>query len=94
MLFILILQTFLVGTKYDLKDDESTLAKMKLESPKNPTPISKAEGEAMAKKIKAIRYFETSAKPPTFGISELFEAIIEGLNQQDEPTKCCQCSLL
>ena len=80
--FAIISQIFLVGTKYDLKDVEA-----------HTKHISKDEGERMAKKIKAVGYFETSSKPPPHGISELFEAIKKSANDPPKPPQPF-CSLL
>mmetsp|Transcript_6253 Transcript_6253/g.20408 ORF Transcript_6253/g.20408 Transcript_6253/m.20408 type:complete len:193 (-) Transcript_6253:98-676(-) len=49
----------LVGTKLDLREEAGTLEKLKAAGQK---PISTAQGEELAKKIKAIKYMECSAK--------------------------------
>ncbi len=49
----------LVGTKMDLRRDEGTLKKLR---DANQVPISYEQGLELARKIKAIRYMECSAK--------------------------------
>ena len=49
----------LVGTKMDLRRDENTLKKLR---DANQVPISPEQGLELAKKIKAIKYMECSAK--------------------------------
>lgn len=49
----------LVGTKLDLRSDPSTLEKLKASGQQ---PISTEQGQELAKKIKAVKYLECSAK--------------------------------
>jgi len=49
----------LVGTKIDLRKDESVIDKLKSSG---QTPVTTEMGEQLAKKIKAIKYLECSAK--------------------------------
>ena len=67
----------------DLKNDKA-----------HPKHISKDEGEKCAKKINAIGYFETSSKPPSIGISELFDAIKKAANEPFEPIGRRFCTFL
>jgi GTPase SAR1 family protein len=48
-----------VGTKLDLRDDQATLDKLGTQGHK---PISTAQGEELARKIKAVKFMECSAK--------------------------------
>lgn len=66
----------IAGTKVDLKNDQRTLQALQQ---KGVQPISKDQGEALAKRIGAEMYCETSAKTRE-GLKELFDnAIIIGL---------------
>ena len=49
----------LVGTKLDLRDDPATLEKMRASGQQSVTTM---RGEELAKKIKAVKYLECSAK--------------------------------
>jgi GTPase SAR1 family protein len=49
----------LIGTKLDLRVDE--VNNLRLKRLKNQKPVSMEEGTAMAKRIGAVSYFETSA---------------------------------
>jgi len=49
----------LVGTKIDLRSDSATVEKLKSAG---QAPVTPEQGDALAKKIKAIRYLECSAK--------------------------------
>mmetsp|Transcript_22509 Transcript_22509/g.25082 ORF Transcript_22509/g.25082 Transcript_22509/m.25082 type:complete len:194 (-) Transcript_22509:94-675(-) len=49
----------LVGTKLDLRNDPSTLEKLKVSG---SSPITTQKGEDLAKRIKAVKYLECSAK--------------------------------
>lgn len=49
----------LVGTKLDLRDDPNTLEKLRASGQQ---PVPTAKGEELAKKIKAVKYLECSAK--------------------------------
>jgi len=49
----------LVGTKTDLRKDESIVEKLKSSG---QNPVTTEQGESLAKKIKAIKYLECSAK--------------------------------
>jgi GTPase SAR1 family protein len=48
-----------VGTKLDLRSDAGTLEKLKNNS---QNPIQTDQGQDLAKKIKAVKYLECSAK--------------------------------
>ena len=53
-------------------------------------PISKKEGDALARKIKAYAYFETSAKE-NIGVTEALNAIFEAAEKVDEMRPTCIC---
>ncbi|KAJ3275811.1 GTP-binding protein Rho1, partial [Borealophlyctis nickersoniae] len=60
----------LVGCKLDLRDDPNVIAALAAMGQK---PVTEEEGKAMAKRIGATSYFETSAKLG-IGVSEVFNA--------------------
>ncbi|XP_057650963.1 ras-like GTP-binding protein Rho1 [Diorhabda carinulata] len=59
----------LVGNKLDLRNDPEVV---KYLNSANSHPVSQEEGEKMARKIKAIKYMECSAKH-IFGVKQIFE---------------------
>ncbi|RZC43252.1 Ras domain containing protein [Asbolus verrucosus] len=59
-----------LGTKDDLRSD---LSELELLQKKGYAPVTTAEAEAVAKKIKAVAYIECSAKTK-FNVSDVFEA--------------------
>jgi GTPase SAR1 family protein len=64
----------LVGTKIDLRNDPGTIEKLKSSG---QAPITTEQGESLAKKIKAHKYIECSAKT-----SENLKSVF------DEAVKC------
>ncbi|PRT55712.1 GTP-binding protein rho1 [Wickerhamiella sorbophila] len=60
----------LVGCKADLRDDENVQNALRRTS---QSPVTSAEGEAVAQKIGAIKYLECSARTGQ-GVREVFEA--------------------
>ena len=50
-------------------------------------PVSYGEGQALAQKIKACGYYETSAKTGE-GVTEAFQAAIDAVEKQTDP-ECC-----
>ena len=72
----------------DLVEDEATLTSMKEVFGPNATPISKEEGEEMARKINARGYFETSSKHPAKGVFEAFREIEIAANNPSEELSC------
>ncbi|CDR37595.1 CYFA0S01e12926g1_1 [Cyberlindnera fabianii] len=60
----------LVGCKVDLREDPSTLQRLKEEG---LSPVSSAEGQDVADKIGAIKYIECSAKK-NYNVDEVFKA--------------------
>ncbi|XP_049322958.1 rho-related GTP-binding protein RhoG-like [Astyanax mexicanus] len=72
----------LVGTQMDKREDPSTLKKLKEQ---NLTPITKQQGEALAREIGATKYLECSALKQV-GVREVFvEAVRAFLNTKPVP---------
>ena len=65
----------LVGTKLDLRDDSTAIAKLK---EKLQEPITAADGEELAKEIQAVKYFECSALTQT-GVRQVFDEAIRAV---------------
>ena len=80
----------LVATKCDLKEDETALEKVTKASGPDAKPVSKEEGEAMARKIRAYAYFETSAKE-NIGVTETLNLVLEVAELKDEKRPTCIC---
>ena len=53
-------------------------------------PISKEEGDALARQVKAYAYFETSAKE-NIGVTEALDAVFEAAEKVDEMRPTCIC---
>ena len=80
----------LVGTKCDLKEDKKALEELRKASGPEATPVSKEEGDALARQIKAYAYFETSAKE-NIGVTEALNAVLEAAEVEDEMRPTCIC---
>ena len=80
----------LIGTKCDLKEDNEALEKMRRAHGPEAKPISKEEGDALAKQIKSYAYFETSAKE-NIGVTEAMNAAKELVEKLDEKRPTCIC---
>ena len=65
----------LVGTKLDLRDDKSTVEKLK---DKKLSPISYPQGLSMAKEIGAVKYLECSALTQK-GLKTVFDEAIRAV---------------
>eukprot|EP00731_Ephydatia_muelleri_P022488 Em0015g71a len=63
----------LVGNKVDLRDDPRVLTELR---ELRQVPITKAQGDDMAKRINAIKYLECSAKNQK-GLKQVFETAAE-----------------
>ena len=73
----------LVGTKCDLKEDKKALEELRKASGPEATPVSKEEGDALARQIKAYAYFETSAKE-NIGVTESLHAVLKAAGENDQ----------
>ena len=80
----------LIGTKCDLKEDKEALEKMRRAYGPEARPISKKEGDALARKIKAYAYFETSAKE-NIGVMEALNAAKAVVEKVDLKRPTCIC---
>lgn len=80
----------LVGCKRDLRDDENTIRELAVMRQK---PVSEAEGEAMAERIKAWRYIECSAKTK-YNVREVFEIATKAALLSGKPGGKRHCTLL
>ena len=80
----------LIGTKCDLKEDKNALEEMRRLYGPEAKPISKEEGDALAKQIKAYAYFETSAKK-NIGVTKALNAVKELVEKLDEKMPTCIC---
>ncbi|XP_017273895.1 ras-related C3 botulinum toxin substrate 1 isoform X4 [Kryptolebias marmoratus] len=79
----------LVGTKLDLRNDELELKKLK-----NKSPITMAQGLAMAKEIGAAKYVECSALTQ-HGLKSVFdEAVRAAINPKPLKKKAKKCIIL
>lgn len=85
--------TILVGCKIDLRNDARTIEAL---SQLGQSPVSTAEGQAVAEKIKAINYLECSAKLNQ-GVREVFEAATRAAletKEKDSKKKKKKCLIL
>ena len=71
----------LVGTKLDMRSDPETVEELKK---KNIIPITTERGQQLAKKIKAQRYIECSAKMLT-NIKMVFDGAVQAVLTPKEP---------
>uniref|UniRef100_A0A6B2LKK2 Uncharacterized protein n=1 Tax=Arcella intermedia TaxID=1963864 RepID=A0A6B2LKK2_9EUKA len=69
----------LVGTKTDLRENAETLSSL---SKKGLHPIDTSQGQDLAHKIKAIKYFEISALKNPKGVKDLFHTAILSSSSQ------------
>jgi len=63
----------LVGTKIDLRDDPETIAKLREQGQQ---PLTVAQGEALAKEIKAVEYMECSSLTQK-GLKNVFDEALK-----------------
>ncbi|XP_072402200.1 ras-like GTP-binding protein Rho1 isoform X2 [Diabrotica undecimpunctata] len=80
----------LVANKLDLRTDPEAIKTL---GDKNLHPVSQEEGERMAKKIKAIKYMECSAKH-LFGIKPIFEEAARIALETKTKSKMKHCKFL
>ncbi|CAF1035422.1 unnamed protein product [Didymodactylos carnosus] len=82
----------LVGTQIDLRDDKPTVDK--LQNMYKQPPISKLQGEKMAKQINAVKYLEVSSKTQA-GLKAVFdEAIMTVLVPKKKKPRSHNCVVL
>uniref|UniRef100_A0A914IDF0 Uncharacterized protein n=1 Tax=Globodera rostochiensis TaxID=31243 RepID=A0A914IDF0_GLORO len=79
----------LVGTKIDLRDDPATLRSLQSEK---RSPVTKAQGQKVAARIKAYKYCECSALTQQ-GLSAVFEEAVRAVISP-KPKKKRKCSIL
>ena len=77
--------TILVGTKLDLRTDNETIEHLRL---RNMKPVTREQGEAMAKKIGAKLYHEVASITYT-GVDELFSNASELAVYHTETSPSC-----
>ena len=65
----------MLGTKVDLREDERALEELRAADGPGASPVSREEGEELARIIKANAYVETSSKTGQ-GVGEAFNAAI------------------
>ncbi|KHN74893.1 Ras-related C3 botulinum toxin substrate 1 [Toxocara canis] len=80
----------LIGTKLDLRDDPETLRVL---SSEGKQPITKSQGQKVAKRIKAARYLECSALTQQ-GLKAVFEEAVRAVLAPKPTNKKKNCSLL
>eukprot|EP01120_Amphizonella_sp_Union-15-10_P006390 TRINITY_DN2038_c0_g1_i3.p1 TRINITY_DN2038_c0_g1~~TRINITY_DN2038_c0_g1_i3.p1 ORF type:complete len:194 (-),score=33.17 TRINITY_DN2038_c0_g1_i3:50-631(-) len=80
----------LVGTKTDLRNDQGTIDKLKASG---SAPIVSAKGDELAKKIKASKYMECSAKTED-NLKTVFDEAIKTVLFQAGKKKRGGCTLL
>jgi len=75
----------LTGTKIDLRQDEELLAKLRAQGQE---PISTAQGVELAKRIKAYKYLECSAKTGQ-GLKLIFEEAVKAASSHKRRKRRC-----
>jgi len=75
----------LVGTKLDARNDQATIERLKNQGQK---PVSTEQGQELARKIKAVRYMECSAKTNE-GLKAVFDEAIKAVLFQKRRKKRC-----
>lgn len=74
----------------DMRNDPQVLTKLR---EKNLTPVSAAEGQALASKIGAISFIECSAKTQE-NVKQVFDTAIKAVLFKKKPQKKSKCVLL
>jgi len=75
----------LVGTKLDARSDQALLEKLKSQGQK---PVTNEQGQELARKIKAVKYMECSAKTSE-GLKSVFDEAIKAVLFQKRKKKKC-----
>lgn len=71
-----------------MKEDPKALELLAQESGPEAKPVTKGEGEALAKEINAYGYYETSAKTAE-GVKEVMDAAIEAVEGKEPGCSGC-----
>lgn len=80
----------LVGTQSDRRDDETSVRDL---AKKGMSPVTKDEGEEMAKHVGAVAYVECSAMTQD-GLKAVFDTGIKAAMKKDEKPVGCQCVIM
>jgi len=75
----------LVGTKLDARSDQALLEKLKSQGQK---PVTTEQGQELARKVKAVKYMECSAKTSD-GLKAVFDEAIKAVLFQKRKKKKC-----
>jgi len=75
----------LVGTKLDARSDQALLEKLKNQGQK---PVTTEQGQELARKVKAVKYMECSAKTSE-GLKAVFDEAIKAVLFQKRKKKKC-----
>mmetsp|Transcript_29650 Transcript_29650/g.41729 ORF Transcript_29650/g.41729 Transcript_29650/m.41729 type:complete len:194 (+) Transcript_29650:52-633(+) len=75
----------LVGTKADVRSDPNEVEKLKAQG---QSPISTEQGNELAKKLKAIKYMECSAKTQE-GLKDVFDEAVRAVLRPAKKKKGC-----
>jgi len=75
----------LVGTKLDARSDQALLEKLKSQGQK---PVTTEQGQELARKVKAVKYMECSAKTSE-GLKSVFDEAIKAVLFQKRKKKKC-----
>ena len=71
-----------------MKEDPKALELLAQESGPEAKPVTKGEGEALAREIKAYGYYETSAKTAE-GVKEVMDAAIAAVDGKEPGCSGC-----
>ena len=75
----------------DLREDEKTLEELRAAG--GAGPVTRREGEELARLIQAGTYVETSSKTGV-GVEEAFNAAIEAAVRRKENSVCFSCNIV
>ncbi|VIO89144.1 Uncharacterized protein BM_BM2610 [Brugia malayi] len=80
----------LIGTKLDLRDDPETLRQLNADGKQ---PVSKNQGQKVAKRIRAVKYLECSALTQQ-GLKAVFEEAVRAVIAPKPTSKNKNCTVL
>ncbi|VDN91982.1 unnamed protein product [Brugia pahangi] len=80
----------LIGTKLDLRDDPETLRQLNADGKQ---PVSKNQGQKVAKRIRAVKYLECSALTQQ-GLKAVFEEAVRAVIAPKPTSKNKNCTIL